>query len=335
MVTFKYGRLFFRMKRIILILFFSVSFLMARKIVIKMATLAPEGTEVYGVLLEIGQEWKNITKGKVQVKIYPGGIVGDERDMVRKMRIGQIHGAAMTSEGLSEIVPEFAGFFIPLIFQTYDDINKVKIGLLPKLKRKMNEGGFELINLNDFGWVHWFSKEKIKTPEDLKRQKFFTWAGDFRWEQIWVEAGYNPVPLASTDILSGLQTGLINTIPTMPIFALSQQSFGIANKMLDLKWGIVVAGIIVDSKIWNKIPKKYHNEMISVANEILLKNQNTNRASEKEAMEVMVENGLQIYKPTQKELNLWKEEVKKFESLLTKEVIPIDIYQEVIKLIKN
>ena len=124
------------------------------------------------MLLEIGQEWKNLTKGKVRMKIYAGGIVGDERDMVRKMRIGQIHAAAMTSEGLSEIVPQFAGFFIPLVFQTHEDIDKVKDALLPDLKDKMDEQGFKLFNLNDFGWVYWFSKNTIKVPSDLKKQSF-------------------------------------------------------------------------------------------------------------------------------------------------------------------
>jgi len=323
------------MKKNILFLVFLTSVLMARKVVVKMATLAPEGTDVHGMLLEIGQEWKEITKGSVRLKIYPGGVVGDERDMVRKMRIGQIHAAAITSEGLSEIVPDFAGFFIPLVFQSFEDIDKVKNALLPELKVKMKESGFELLDLSDFGWVHWFSKEIIRTPEDLKRQKFFTWAGDFRWEEIWNKAGYNPVPLASTDILSGLQTGLINTIPTMPIYALSQQSFGIANNMLDLRWGVVMAGIIIDSKTWRRISKKYHDPMISVANKILLKNKNINRKLEKQAIEVMVQNGLKVHVPTKQEIENWYSEVEKFRLLIEGNVIPKKTYTKVINLIQN
>jgi TRAP-type C4-dicarboxylate transport system substrate-binding protein len=323
------------MRRAFLILIFITSLTTARKVVVKMATLAPQGTDVHGMLMEVGQEWKKITKGKVHLKIYPGGVVGDERDMVRKIRIGQIHAAAMTSEGLSEITPEFAGFFIPLAFQSYEHIEKVKKSLLPELKSKMNKNGFELLSLNDFGWVHWFSKELIKTPNDLKDQKFFTWAGDFRWEEIWIKAGYSPVPLASTDILTGLQTGLINTIPTMPIYALTQQSFGIANNMLDLKWGVVMAGIIFDSRVWNRIPSKYHNEMISILDKILLKNQLKGRESEEKAIMVMVQNGLKIHKPTKKEINIWLEEVNKFQPLLKGKVIPNKVYDRVMDLIKN
>ena len=323
------------MKNWIIIFAFTLSTLLGRKLTVKLATLAPEGTHVHSMLLEIGQEWKNLTKGKVRMKIYAGGIVGDERDMVRKMRIGQIHAAAMTSEGLSEIVPQFAGFFIPLVFQTYEDIDKVKDALLPDLKDKMDNQGFKLFNLDDFGWVYWFSKNTIKVPNDLKKQKFFTWAGDFRWAELWNEAGYNPIPLASTDILSSLQTGLINTIPTMPIYALSQQSFGIANRMLNLKWGVVMAGIIIDNKTWERIPKKFHSDMILVARKILERNQNKNREAGEKAIKVMVENGLKIYEPSIEEIRIWEQEVNKFDSLLKKELIPKDTYKKVVELIKN
>ena len=95
----------------------------AKKIIIKMATLAPEGTEWHGLLVEMGQEWRKVTNGDIRLRIYPGGVVGDERDMIRKIRIGQIHGAAVTTEGMTEVNHYFTsfnywnlGFKLPLIF---------------------------------------------------------------------------------------------------------------------------------------------------------------------------------------------------------------------------
>ena len=98
------------MKGIILFITLSLSFGFSRKTLIKLATLAPEGTEWHGMLLSMGQEWKKISRKSVNLRVYPGGVIGDERDMVRKMRIGQIHAAAITTEGLTEIVPEFSRF---------------------------------------------------------------------------------------------------------------------------------------------------------------------------------------------------------------------------------
>ena len=122
MVIIQNGGLLFRMNKLlcVFLIFFSIG--ISRKSVIKLATLAPEGTEWHGMLLDMGQEWKKVSKKSVHLRVYPGGVIGDERDMVRKMRIGQIHAAAITTEGLSEIVPEFSAYFVPLAFQSSEDI---------------------------------------------------------------------------------------------------------------------------------------------------------------------------------------------------------------------
>ena len=117
------------MKKIIIyFLFFLIitDTLAARKTVIKMATLAPEGTPWYSLIAKMGERWSEETKGNVRLRIYPGGIVGDERDMIRKMRIGQIHGAAISAEGLSEVNPQYTYCFIPLLFQQYEDIDFIR-----------------------------------------------------------------------------------------------------------------------------------------------------------------------------------------------------------------
>ena len=332
MVIIKKIRVFFRMKKILLILTISLSLTYGRKIVVKMATLAPEGTEWHGMLIEMGQEWKKATDGLVHLRIYPGGVIGDERDMVRKMRIGQIHSAGITTEGLTEIVPEFAAFYIPLAFKNEEDIQLVLDNLYGELDKKLEEKGFKLLYLADLGWAYWFSNSKVTSPLDLKDKKIFTWAGDFKWAEIYKKAGFNPVPLASTDILSGLQTGLIDAMSTMPLYALAQQSFGITNHMLDLKWGTLLAGIIIDMKTWKRIPNKYHDDLISIANDIRERQKETNKNAEAQAIAAMKEYGLIIHSPTEEETKLWQKEVDKMEPYLRGNVIPADVYDRVIRL---
>ncbi|MBL50731.1 MAG: hypothetical protein CMG57_02080 [Candidatus Marinimicrobia bacterium] len=323
------------MKRIIIIFLFLSSIAFSRKIIVKMATLAPEGTDWHGMLIEMGQEWKKVTKGKVELRIYPGGVIGDERDMVRKMRIGQIHAAGISTEGLTEIDSDFSAFYVPLAFQNEDDIKRVLEDMLPSLEKKIEEKGFKLLYIADLGWAYWFSNSMVKTPIDLKNKKIFTWAGDFKWAEIYKKAGFNPVPLASTDILSGLQTGLIDAISTMPLYALAQQSFGIANHMLDLKWGALMAGIIINQKTWNRIPKKYHNDLISAAQTIREKHLETNRTAEQQALEAMKQYGLTIHTPSDDEVFQWKSEVKRMEPHLRGNVISSEIYDRVVKLTED
>jgi len=323
------------MKKYLFIFLILSSFTFARKIVVKIATLAPEGTDWHGMLIEMGQEWKEITNGKVQLKIYPGGVIGDERDMVRKMRIGQIHGAGITAEGLSEITPEFGSYFVPLAYQSSEDVKAVTDELMPEFEKKLKQSGFKLLYLGEVGWVYWFSAKLIKEPNDLKKMKFFTWAGDFKWEQAWKKAGYNPVALSSTDIISSLKTGLINTLPTMPIYALSQQSFGIANQMLNLKWGVLMAGIVIDLDTWYRIPNKYHADLINSLNLIQNKYISLNKDSEDKAIAAMKKYGLTVNEINEDQKKMWFDEVKNIEPLLRGRIIPENIYDTVIELTKK
>lgn len=322
------------MRKSLLTIVFISSLLFPRKVIVKLATLAPEGTDWHGMLIEMGQEWKKESKGAVQLKIYPSGVIGDERDMVRKMRIGQIHAAGITTEGLTEIVPDFSAFFVPLAFQSLEDVQNVTDALLPDLEKQIESKGFKLLYLSDLGWAYWFSTTELRTPNHLKNKKIFTWAGDFKWEQTWKKAGYSPVSLASTDILSGLQTGLIDAMPTMPIYALAQQSFGIVNHMLDLKWGVLMAGIIIDLKTWNRIPEKYHEELVAITQKIQTDYKSSNQEAENNAITAMKQYGLKVHSITEEEKKMWQEQVNKMESYLRGNIIPETVYDKVIDLTK-
>jgi len=201
--------------------------LSARNTVIKMATLAPEGTEWHGLLVEMGQRWKAKTGGDVILRLYPGGVVGDERDMIRKMRIGQIHAAAISMEGLQELNPDVYAFILPMIFDDYDDVDWFRERISDDLARGIAENGFKVLTWADVGWAYWYTREPIRVPEDLKDQRIFTTAGDYRSAELWKTAGFNAVPLATTDVLSGLQTGLVDAAPPHPCLPYLHSGLGL------------------------------------------------------------------------------------------------------------
>ena len=127
-----------------------------------MATLAPEGTEWHGLLVELGQKWEKVTDGYVRLRIYPGGVVGDERDMIRKMRIGQIQGAAISNEGMTEINPYFSSFYMPLLYQSYDEVDFVRDQLSNDLYAQTEKNGFKL--LGDVNFAEVANKSSFITP---------------------------------------------------------------------------------------------------------------------------------------------------------------------------
>jgi len=303
----------------------------AKKTIIKMATLVPEGTAWHGMLVEMGQRWKEATNGQIVLRIYPGGVVGDERDMIRKIRIGQIHAAAVSTEGLSEINPEVNGFVLPMVFDDYDDVDWLRQRMSEQLAVGMRENGFEVLLWADVGWAKWFTAKPIVYIDDLKTMKIFTWAGDYHFQEMWEQAGFQAVPLASIDVLSGLQTGLIDAIATPPLYALSQQWFSSVNYMLDINWGLLTAGVIIDKRIWDKISSDHQSKMMEIAQDIGLMHQQSTRHQDDEAIKVMQKYGLKIYRPTPEEKAHWKNYIKSWYPELRGTYVSEEIFDKVIE----
>ena len=318
------------MKKIVFIIVcFCICNLSAKKIIIKMASLAPEGTVYHGMLIEMGQQWKKATNGEVILRVYPGGIIGDERDMIRKIRLGQFHAAAVSTEGLHEINPDVYVFSLPLVYDNYDDVEWMRSQMDDRIRRGMNNNGFELLTWADVGWVHHFSTEPVVYPEDLEKLKMFVWAGGYKAAELWKKGGFQPVPLASTDIMPGLQTGLIQSASTVSIFALSQQLFGIANYMLDMKWGLLTGALIIDSRTWNRIKPEYQKAMISISKTIIESKTNVIRDGGEAAISAMEEYGLKVHRQTPGELKVWKEFVGSWADEIRGGYISVELYDTV------
>ena len=317
------------------IFFLITQVIWAKKIIVKMATLAPEGTEWHGLLVELGQQWKEVTNGEVRLRIYPGGVVGDERDMIRKMRIGQIHGAAISNEGMTEINPYFTTFYMPMMYQSYNEVDFVRERLSDELLNITEDNGFKILTMVDVGWAYWFSTEPIYTPDDLKNNKIFIWAGDYKSVQLYEKHGYQPVPLAMTDVLSGLQTGLITSLGFNPLYALAQQLFGIADNMLEMKWGNLTAAIIIDLKTWNKIKPEYQQSMLTVAKKIGNGFQEKNRYESDKSVEVMKKYGLKVNKPSPEQVQIWNELINSMSADIRGSLIEENAYDRLMEIKKE
>ena len=121
---------------------------------IKFGTLAPEGSPWYKIIRDMAEDWEGATKGKIRFRIYPGGMAGDDPDMVRKMRVGQLHAAALTSDGLIQIAPESRALQIPMMFASYEELDYVMDRITPKFEAAFESKGFKVLHWADAGWVH-------------------------------------------------------------------------------------------------------------------------------------------------------------------------------------
>jgi TRAP-type C4-dicarboxylate transport system substrate-binding protein len=237
----------------------------AQQIEIKMATLAPQGSPWHKVLERMGERWRTISGGKVKLTIYAGGTLGDEPDMVNKLRISQIQAVALSGAGMGDVEPGVSCLQIPMMFESYEELDYVRDRMAPKLEKMIEARGYLVLNWGDAGWVHIFSKNPLRSVDDLRKMSLFTWAGSNDELELWKANNFKPVPLAATDILMGLQTGLIEAVPTTPLYALWNQCFALAKYMNDIKWAPLVGATVVSKAAWEKIPPDQRASMLKAA----------------------------------------------------------------------
>ena len=152
----------------------------AQQISIKMATLVPKDSAWHRILLECADQWNKLSGGKVRVIIYAGGTQGDDPDIVRKMNLKIIDAALLTSVGLAEIDKSVYALSVPMMYDDYDEVYSVLEKMRPHLEANMEAKGFVVLNWADAGWLHFFAKKPVASPEDLKKLALFQWADDPR-----------------------------------------------------------------------------------------------------------------------------------------------------------
>ena len=301
-------------------------------LIVKLGTSAPEGSSWDQIFKEMGEKWKQATGGTVALRIYPGGVLGDEPDLVRKMRVGQIQAAALTAAGLSGIDASVAALQVPMMYRSYDELDYVREHLRPALEKRLLEKDFVVLNWGDAGWVMFFAKEPFGTPDDVRKMKLFVWAGDNDAVDLWKTAGFHPVPLPSTEILTGLQTGLINAFDTTPLLALSSQWFGLAPHMLDLRWAPLVGATVMTKKAWDRIPSGARPAVLKAAAEAGERLKADIRAANDKAIAAMQEHGLRVVSSTPSIEAAWQKTAEEIYPKIRGTVVPPAVFDEARRL---
>ena len=186
----------------------------AQKYKIKFATLAPDGSTWMNVMHEFDQAIREETNGEMGFKIYPGGVSGDEKDVLRKIRLGQLHSAGFTGVGLGEVYPEVRILDSPFLFRNYDEVDFIQQKFFEKFARGFEENSFILLGWADVGFVYVYTNTPVQKLEDMKNIKMWMWEGDPVAEATFKLLGINPIPLSVIDVMTALQTGMVNGVYT-------------------------------------------------------------------------------------------------------------------------
>ncbi len=293
---------------------------------IKLATLAPEGSPWHKLLKSMGNDWQRDTGGRVRLVIYPGGVAGDDPDMVRKMRIGQLHAAALTVTGLADIDPAFNVYTIPLFFESFEEYVHVRDRMTPEFRRRLADKGFVLLAWGHGGWLRFFSKEPVRTVEEMKQVKIFTWAGDESMVRTYNANGFRPVALAATDILTGLQTGMIEALPTTPLAALSMQWYRQTPYMLDAPIAPLLGAIVVSERKWNTLSEQDRAAMLASSRAYQSRIDTEIPVKDDEAVGEMVRRGLSVVSRTGEREEVWRDTASAFAREMR--TVPADVLEQ-------
>jgi TRAP-type C4-dicarboxylate transport system substrate-binding protein len=293
----------------VLFLVLSVLILSAGE-VIKIGSTAPERSPWSDALRRVSREWEKITGGRVSLKIYSGGITGNEEDTIRKVRFGMLGGAALTNMGMVKIHPEVYVLNTPFLFKSDDELKYVLDKMKPYFEQKFEEKGFKVIVWTLAGWVHFFTKEPALTPDDMKQFKIGFSTGEPEMEQAWKRMGYHVVPTHLKDLLMALQSGMVDACYLPPLFAGLGQYFPLVPHLNELRVAPLLGSIVIAEKIWKRIPSEFHQPMMDYCDSLTDELYQTILDLEREAIDSMKKHGLIVNAPAAATLPDWAEQAR-------------------------
>lgn len=301
----------------------------------KVASLAPEGSVWVTAFKEFADEVDAKTDGEVGFRIYPGGVMGDDMAMYRKMRVGQLHGGGFTMTGISSVVPDFRVASIPFFFKSYDEVDAVLKGLLPIFAERFADKGMELVALTEVGFIYTMSTKPLVTTAELQKATSWMPSGDPLAASFFSSIGITPVQLSIPDVLSSLQTGLIDTVYNSLYGSIVMQWFTKARYITDTPFGYAYGVFLLDRKKFSKLSADQAAIVKSAAKKHFFKLLEETRKSNTESRHVLEKHGVKFIaadNDSLKELEVYRDESTKD---LVDEAFSAEIYEKAQSLLNE
>jgi len=246
------------------------------------------------VMTEFSQAVNDQTGGKVKFKIYPGGVSGDERDVLRKIRVGQLHSAGFTGVGLGEVLPEIRILDSPFLFRSYEEVDYVTSKLFDYFAAKFETKDFILLGWAEVGFVYIYTDKPVTGVQDMNGVKMWMWEGDPIAEATFKSIGISPIPLSITDVLTSLQTNLINGVYISPLACVALQWHTRVKYMLDLPLADSNGAILLAKSQFDKLDDAQKVILKSLARQYFDKLTRLSRENNATSLEIIKKAGIRF-----------------------------------------
>ncbi len=265
--------------------------------IIKFATLAPEGSTWMEEMKNFTREVTKKSEGRIKFKIYSGGIQGDEKDVVRKMRIGQIHCAGFTGVGIGEIAPNLRILDTPFLFRNSGEIDYIYENFDKDFRKIFEKKGYILLGWAEVGIVNIFSHTPVKKPPDLGGLKMWIWEGDAVAQATFEALNIKPIPLSITDVMTSLETGMINGVYASPLSAIALQWFTKMKYALSLPIANSSGAVLITRKKFMSLGKKDRKNLLEAGKKYFSRLTKLSRIDNKKAIKTLKKNGITFTQP--------------------------------------
>jgi TRAP-type C4-dicarboxylate transport system substrate-binding protein len=261
---------------------------------LKFATLAPDGTTWVKLLQEWAETVKTESNGRLVFKIYPGGVQGDEPDVLKKIRFGQLHGGAFTGYGIGHIYSPARVLELPFMFNDSGEIDYVLERFMPEIEQGYRDNGYELLGWMEVGFIYFFSKQPITKLDDLKQQRIWYWQGDPLAKAFFDASELAPVPLSIIDVYTSLSTGMIDTVYAPPLGAIALQWFSKTKYITNVPMANGIGSLVVSRRFYQDLPQDLQKLLKRSGSETGAKLIAATRRDNLESMQLLQARGLTL-----------------------------------------
>ena len=269
----------------------------AAQTTLKLATMAPDGSIWMQALADAKAEIETATAGAVKIKIYPGGIMGAEQDVLFKIKTGQLHGGGFLGYAIGVICPDVSALMFPMVFRNYDEVDRTFDKVRPFLDARVQAAGFETLGWTEVGFSYAYSVKPISSLPALRATKVWGLDSPMLMELL-AAAGIASIPANVTDVLTALQTGLLETVFGPPTAAIAVQWHTKLRHYNALRLTYAVGGVFLSSAAWNSSPAAHRESVKSIFDKHCRKLTPKVRQSDVEALDFMRAQGVQAIETT-------------------------------------
>ncbi|MCU0577260.1 MAG: TRAP transporter substrate-binding protein DctP [Desulfobacterota bacterium] len=307
------------------------------KVIIKVASLAPKGANIANLFEEISKQIRAKTDNEVMFKTYWGGVQGDEKDVLRKIRLGQLHGGSFMGPSLGLIAPEVRVTDLPYVFRNYDEVDYVRAKLQPEMERLIEGKGFKVLGWLNLGFLYTFSKEPLLSLDIARKQKWWALEGDPVGQAMYKALDITPVSLSISDVATSLSTSMIDCAPSTPFGAVALQWYTRFKYMTSYPSSSIYGAMLVNRETWDRISPASQKIILDVAREQHEKIKLLTRQEDAKALELLKKSGIVVvpHDPRNKETQYVFEASKRARESLVGKLYSRELLDRTLSLVEE